>query len=157
MTMKINEYIPDNKVAIIGLEVFENMKELAQANEQKIEQLALRKLNEEMRIKGIDISVNISGVKEIVRHHAVIEAIGEFAEYHSFYPLPEQIRHRIVDAIVKEANRKLKAERDNIEKTVYEIYKARETKLWRLKEAYKYCALAFLMTALFILALLLMK
>lgn len=35
--MKLIEYIPDNKVAIIDLEDFEQMKELAQANEQKIE------------------------------------------------------------------------------------------------------------------------
>lgn len=70
--MKLIQYIPDNKVAIIDLEDFEHMKELAQANEQKIEQLALKKLNEEMKVKGIYISVEISGVKEIVRHRATI-------------------------------------------------------------------------------------
>lgn len=155
--MKLNEYIPDNKVAIIDLEDFEHMKELAQANEQRIEQLALKKLNEEMRVKGIDISVRISGVKEIVRHCAAIQEIGEFAEYRSDYPLPEQIRHRIVDAIVREANKKLKTERDNIEKTVYEIYQAREKKLWRLKETYKYCALAFLIETIIFCFLWLIK
>lgn len=155
--MKLNECIPDNKVAIIDLEDFEYMKELAQANEQKIEQLALKKLNEEMRIKGIDISVEISGAKEIVRHHAVISEIGEFAEYHSDYPLPEQIRHRIVDAIVEEANRKLREERNNIEKTFHEIYAAREKRHLERTKVFMYCAFSFLIAAVFFCVLWLMK
>lgn len=155
--MKLIEYIPDNKVAIIDLEDFEQMKELAQANEQKIEQLALKKLNEEMKVKGIDIFVEISGVKEIVRHRATIQEIGEFAVYRSDYPLPEQIRHRIVDTIVREANNKLRAERDNIEKTFYEIYKEREKKHLGRTKVFMHCAFAFLIFTIFFCVLWLMK
>ncbi len=155
--MKLRQYIPDNKVAIIDLEDFENMKELAQANKQKIEQLALKKLNEEMKVKGIDISVEISGVKEIVRHRATIQKIGEFAEYRSDYPLSEQIRHHIVDAIVKEADNKLRAERDNIRKTFHEMYKAREKKHLERTKVFMHCAFAFLIATIFFCVLWLMK
>lgn len=155
--MKLTECIPANKVAIIGLEDFEYMKELAQANEQKIEQLALQKLNEEMKVKGIYISVEISGVKEIIRHRATIQEIGEFAIYRSDYPLPEQIRHHIVDAIVKEANDKLREERDNIEKTFYEIYEVREKKHLERTKVFMHCAFTFLIATIFFCVLWLMK
>ena len=110
-----------------------------------------------MKVKGIDISVEISGVKEIVRHRATIQEIGEFAEYCSDYPLPEQIRHHIVDAIVKEANNKLRAERENIVKTFYEIYKKKEKKHLERTKVFMHCAFAFLIAAIFFCVLWLMK